>query len=95
MVWVQAEASGAKPARFIPLDADPTGTSPLPATGRHANVVLTGETVPSGAEDKPPLAVVRHTLAGKGDFACHWATCPERQDKPARPVTAPRKVPAR
>lgn len=72
IVWAETEARGDKPARKIPLDADPASpTRALPAA--DGNLVIIGQ-AGSGSP------IVRYVAKGAGRFVTHFASCPNAKE---------------
>lgn len=68
VVWVETEAKGDKPAKRMPVDADPDNTSRclVVSDGNLAIVGQAGSGVP----------IVRYVAKGSGRYRSHFATCP-------------------
>ncbi len=69
IMWVVTAATGAKPARKMPLDADDEGR-PLRIDDGTGNIVFTG------LEDHEGTPIIRVLPKGKGNRRSHFASCP-------------------
>jgi hypothetical protein len=71
ILWVETEATGTKPGRNMPVDANPDGTATVVPGG---NLSFTGTISGNGKK------IVRYVATGQGHHVSHFATCPHASE---------------